>query len=63
MLFITATRLARSGLFDTKNRCSAASASSAWGISIFLLLAAIRASKHYPHLGLFQLNLVGDKVA
>ena len=42
-------RLVRSGLFDAKKHCSAAasiaSASSAWGISIFLLHAA-------THLGL-----------
>ena len=35
--FLTATRLANSGLFDTRKHCPAASCASAWGLWIFLL--------------------------
>ena len=60
LLLLAAILLARSALFDTRKRCSAASAassasvSSAWGLSIFLLCGAIRESRHYPLLDLFE---------
>ena len=52
---LATTGVVRIGLVDTKKRCSASTC--AWGISIFLLRAAIRGSRHYPRSGLFLLSV------
>ena len=63
VLAATSLRRGATGLFDTKKRCSAASAAafSAWGLSIFLSRASIRAPRHYPHSGLFFITLISER--